>query len=161
MARRRGSLPQQVGVAISPSRILAHDPIAGTVTYTWKTNAEPDITRTATISAVAFLHRFGQHILPPRFHRIRFRGLWSTAHRAEKLHVVQAALNGQAATPPSPPPLPTPVVKDDLCPHCGIGHYHRDPDFRLRPTRTERRRTLARIRIEARSVTPVRATIPA
>ena len=142
-------------VAICPSRILAHDPVAGTVTYTWTTNAEPDIARTATISAVAFLRLFGQHILPPRFHRIRFRGLWSTAHRAGKLRLVQTAL-GRRVTQASPPPPP--VRKHDLCPQCGQGHYHRIPQFPGRPTRSERRRTLARIRAEARTITPVRAT---
>lgn len=76
-------------VAISPQRVTAYDPATGLVTYTWATNAAPDVTCTATIPAIDFLTRFAQHILPPGFQRIRFRGLWCTAHRATKLRVAQ------------------------------------------------------------------------
>ena len=143
-------------VALSPKRVLAHDPVAATVTYTWTTNADPGTHHQATISALEFLRLFGQHVLPPRFQRIRFRGLWSTAHRRTKLNVVQAALRINA--PPAPAPLPPPALKQDLCPHCGVGHYQRVPGIRSRPTRAQRRTKLAAIRAEARSVTPVRAT---
>jgi hypothetical protein len=141
-------------VAISPQRIIARDRQAGTVTYTWSTNAEPDRSHTATIPARQFLLLFAQHVLPPGFQRIRFRGLWSTAHRSSKLHVVQAALaNGLGP----PPPLPPPVPRRDICPHCGVGHYQRVPGIRSRPAPAERRRILAELRREARFVTPVRA----
>jgi hypothetical protein len=143
-------------VAISPQRILAHDPVAGTVTYTWTTNAEPDRARTATIPAKDFLKLFAQHILPPGFHRIRFRGLWSTAHRNTKLRVVQKALNLLFPSPLSPPP-PQPDPKRDLCARCGLGHYQRIPGLRSRPSPADRRRILEEIRSEARSGTPVRA----
>jgi hypothetical protein len=146
-------------VAISPKRILAHDPKEGTVTYGWTTNAEPDTARQATIPAVEFLARFAQHILPPRFQRIRFRGLWSTAHRATKLRVVQQALAITAAPPtkPSPPTEP----RRDLCVTCGLGHYHRLPGPCPRPTYAERRRTLALIRKARRNAAPVEATTAA
>jgi hypothetical protein len=144
-------------VAISPKRILAHDPEAGTVTYTWTTNAQPDTARSATINAVEFLRLFGQHILPPRFHRIRFRGLWSTAHRQGKLRVVQAHL-AHLGTSPRSPPVPPPDPQQEVCPHCGIGHYHPVPGSRDRPTRDRRKKTLAEIRAQARAATPGRDT---
>lgn len=141
-------------VAISPKRILAHDRHAGTVTYTWTTNKEPDRPQQATIPAVEFLRRFAQHILPPRFQRIRFRGLWSTAHRATKLQTVQRHLNAVPApkigddTPPPPDPRM-------LCPCCGQGHYQRRPGPCPRPSARDRRTVLARLRQELRTTTPM------
>ena len=146
-------------VAISPKRILAHDPQAGTVTYTWTTNAKPNTVQQATLPAVEFLARFAQHILPPRFQRIRFRGLWSTAHRATKLQVVQQALAINRA--PLPPPSPPPEPRRDLCATCGLGHYHRMLGPCTRPSQSERRRIIALIRNARRTATPVEATTAA
>jgi hypothetical protein len=155
-------------VAISPSRILAHDPDAGTVTYTWRTNRDPGTPQQATISARDFLHRFAQHVLPPRFMRIRFRGLWSTAHRASKLLVVQRALDGNTAAPATPDPtaaVPPPDPPGAPCPACGQGHYHRVPGPCPRPPRRLRRRTLNSLRsawrLARHTPNPVEAVIPA
>jgi len=96
----------------------AHLRAAGLVTYTWATNAAPDVTCTATIPATEFLRRFARHILPPGFHRIRFRGLWCTAHRATKLHVVQRwfAMHRPLPPPPAPPAAPPErPLGDDPC----------------------------------------------
>ncbi len=152
-------------VAISPTRILAHDPVAGTVTYTWTTNAQPDAPQQATISAVDFLARFAQHILPARFHRIRFRGLWATAHRENGLRAAQAQLTTRiTATPPTPPELsafdPDPDRHATPCPCCQRGHYRRIPGSATRPPRSQRRQLLATIRMERRQ-TPAEATISA
>jgi hypothetical protein len=144
-------------VAISPQRITAYDPIAGTVTYTWRTNAAPNEPQSATIDAVEFLHRFAQHILPPRFQRIRFRGLWSTAHRRTKMHIVRLALGQRTPPPPTPLPPPTPTP----CPVCGLGHYQRIREPRPRQPPGERRRILAALRRIRRTATPVETTIPA
>lgn len=95
-------------VAISPRRVTAYDPTTGLVTYTWATNAAPDVTCTATIPAADFLVRFAQHILPPGFQRIRFRGLWCTAHRATKLRVAQLWFTTNRR---SPPPTTTPRMR--------------------------------------------------
>jgi len=156
-------------VAISPKRILAHDPIAGTVTYTWTTNAEPDRPQQATLPVAAFIRLFAQHILPPRFQRIRFRGLWSTATRATKLHLVQRHLGG-CPQPPPPSPSPTPATPanqqpeapDDpyRCPCCGIGTYQRQPGPCPRPSPHQRRTILMRLRQGLRA-TPHGATTTA
>lgn len=146
-------------VAISPKRILAYHRETGTVTYTWRTNADPDTPQEATIPATEFLCRFAQHILPPRFQRIRFRGLWSTAHRATKLQVVQRALGVRTPPPPNPPPPPS---ERNACLICGRGHYHRTPGPCPRPSPAKRRRMLQRLRIAARHTqTPTEVTIPA
>jgi hypothetical protein len=154
-------------VAISPGRITAYDPVAGLVTYTWSTNAEPGIVRTATLPAVDFLQRFAQHILPPRFHRIRFRGLWSTAHRAAKLHVAQQWFATRTTVPPAPPappaPPPEPPTVDDpcICTTCGLGRWRIVPGSWQRPPAAERRRLLAEARTLRRTQAPVEAAIPA
>jgi hypothetical protein len=130
--------------AVSPKRVT-YDRAAGTATLTWRSNAEPDRQQQTTMSAVDFLLAFARHILPPRFQRIRFRGLWSTAHRATKLAVVQAALAEGQPQPASSPP-PSLELRRDLCPTCGLGHYQRIPGACPRPAPKERRRILAGIR---------------
>lgn len=138
-------------VAISPRRILAHDRAAGTVTYGWATNREPDRPQRATLDAVDFLRRFAQHILPPRFQRIRFRGLWSTAHRRTKLDVVRRAL----AAPPVEPPARSQPRDPDPCPICRVGHYHRVPGPCPRPPPALRRSVLRQLRSILRATTPM------
>lgn len=134
--------------AVSPGRVT-YDRPAGLVTLHWKANATPDVPRETTMTATAFLRRFAQHILPPRFHRIRFRGLWCTAHRATKLDLARRLMGVQtglaigaagAASPPFQPP------EGDLCTRCGRGHYQRLPGPVQRPRSIERRRLLAEIR---------------
>lgn len=143
-------------VAISPSRIKAHDPKAATVTYTWTTNAEPDQPQEATIPAAEFLRRFLQHILPPRFQRIRFRGLWSTAHRETKLRLVQRHLKARPIPPVSPPVVPPPDPRY-RCTCCGIGTYQRTPGPCPRPSAQVRRRLLETIRAGLRTQAPLEA----
>lgn len=154
-------------VAISPRRVTAYDPATGMVTYTWATNARPDVTRTATIPAVDFLHRFAQHILPPGFQRIRFRGWWSTAHRKTKLRVAQQwfASHRPTALPPltAPEPSSTKAQSDDpgLCTTCKRGRWRLLAGTWDQPTAPQRRELLRLLRIERRTQTPTKATIPA
>lgn len=150
-------------VAISPHRVTAYDAATGQVTYTWSTNAAPDVTCTATISAADFLARFAQHILPPGFQRIRFRGLWCTAYRATKLRVVQAwfAANRTAAPPP-PEPTERPLDTDPCrCTTCGLGRWKLVPGTWQRPTAADRRRLLEQLRHLRRTQTPVEAATSA
>jgi len=151
-------------VALSPARILAHDPQAGTVTYTWTTNARPDTPQQATLSSVDFLARFAQHILPARFQRIRFRGLWATAHRTAGLRAAQTLLTTTQpptlADPGDPNPGDDPDRHTTPCPCCNRGHYRRIPGSATRPPRPERRRLLHAIRQERRRA-PREATIVA
>jgi hypothetical protein len=143
-------------VAISPQRVTAHDAAAGTVTYTWATNAQPKRPQQATLSAVEFLARFAQHILPARFQRIRFRGLWATAHRRDGLHRAQElAARARPATPPSVPAPPDDAVVDPdahatpcLC--CHRGHYRRLPGTATRPPPAQRHLALQALRQERR-----------
>lgn len=146
--------------AVSPKRVT-YDRDAGTATLTWSANATPDQVQTTTLPAAEFIARFARHILPPRFHRIRFRGLWSTAHRATKLNAARPAV-AAAARPldPEPPTLP-PEPHRDRCQVCGVGHYHRIPGPCSRPPRRERHRLLALIRAGALPPTHCEATTAA
>ena len=151
-------------VAISPKRIIAHDPAAndgaGRVTWTYRTNAEPDVPREVIQTGTEFLASFVQHILPPRLVRIRFRGIWSTAHRRTKLHRARAWLVEQqgGAQPPSPPPpapaTPPPIDPRRRCHACGQGSYQRIPGPCPRPTRAQRRILLAELRRQERTGPP-------
>ena len=57
--------------AISNARILSMDDTH--VTFRWKDRVS-DQWRTERVERVEFLQRFLQHILPKRFHRVRFMG---------------------------------------------------------------------------------------
>jgi len=156
-------------VAISPRRITAHDPAAnagaGSVTWTYATNADPDRTQIRVATGIDFLAAFAQHILPPRLVRIRFRGLWCTAHRRTKLDCARAWLLAQqpqaspepATPPPSPsatelPPEPDPRRR---CSTCGLGSYQRLPGTCPRPNRRERGQLLTAIRAQERTAAAV------
>jgi hypothetical protein len=149
-------------VAISPKRITAHDPTAndgaGRVTWTYCTNAKPDVERTCIQTGAEFLAAFAQHILPPRLVRIRFRGLWSTAHRRTKLDSARRWLiQQQGGAPPQPPPPPQPAPPIDprrQCQACGHGTYQRIPGPCPRPTRAQRRSLLAELRRQERTGPP-------
>ena len=143
-------------VACGPGAIVAHDADAGAVTYRWRTNDAPSRERRATVPAIHFLRRFLQHVPPPGFHRIRFQGLWATAHRATKLRIVQRHL----ADGPPPQAAPIPEPEPTPCPVCGRGHFRRDPGPCPRPRPAERQRYLALIRFSANATQPEHAAAP-
>lgn len=130
--------------AVSPGRV-SYDAATATATLAYRSNAEPDRPQQTIMPAVDFLKLFVQHILPPRFQRIRFRGLWCTAHRAAKLEVARAALQASGRCLEIPPMLPR-ELKGDRCQVCGLGTYHRLPGPVRRPSRRDRGRLLRRIR---------------
>lgn len=71
-------------IAISNSRILAYD---GTdVTFRYKDRADRNNVKTRTLSGPIFARRFLQHVLPPRFVRIRHYGLLAARRRKDLAH---------------------------------------------------------------------------
>jgi hypothetical protein len=98
-------------VAISNHRLLAFD--GDHVTFQWKDYAHGDQRRTMTLSAMEFLRRFVQHILPRGFVRIRQSGFLAN---------------------PCPPPA---------CPSLGPCSPHRRRRHRLTQRRRRRRHRLA------------------
>jgi Putative transposase len=151
-------------VAISPSRVTAYDAEKDQVTFHWKDYAQGGHQENLTLSSAEFLQRFAQHIPPPRFVRIRFRGLWCTAHRKTKLAIVQAhflARGGSTTMTAPPTPPPDPAIPDhQRCSACGIGCYHRIPgDYRL--PRKDRRRLIRELIARRRTTTPEGVATPA
>ena len=109
-------------VAISNHRLLAFD--GNQVTFQWKDYAHGDQRRTMTLSAMEFLRRFVQHILPRSFVRIRQSGFLANTCRTARIALVRTLLASPApvaplapaSAPVTPPPDPGALW---ACPRCG------------------------------------------
>jgi len=102
-------------VAISNHRLRAFD--GERVTFQWKDYAHGDHSRTMTLSAMEFLRRFIQHLLPRGFVRIRHFGYLASACRTARLALARTLLA-------QPVPLPLDNTADPpaahwACPQCG------------------------------------------
>jgi Putative transposase len=85
--------------------------------------------KTLALPTQACIRRFLPHGLPQGFHKVRYDGRWSPAHRA-LLHRVPLGLAGWAPTPSPAAPEPAPCADDryppplragQTCPHGGHG----------------------------------------
>ena len=112
-------------VAISPRRLLALDPEAGTVSFAYKDYAQGARRRTMTLTVREFLRRFALHLLPERFTKIRHYGLLANRGRQERVARVRAAL---APLAPTSTAIPSALdharttgenQPERVCPHCG------------------------------------------
>ena len=102
-------------VAISNHRLLAFD--GELVTFRWKDYAHGNKQRKMTLTAVEFLRRFTQHILPQGFVRIRHFGFLANRCRTELLALSQQLL---PRTPSErAPSIATSADPAWSCPHCG------------------------------------------
>ena len=99
-------------VAISNHRIKEVN--ADTVTFSYKDYCKAGITKQMTLSNDEFVRRFAQHILPPRFVRIRHYGILSSSWKRGKLQ----ALQQQLKVPITNTPIKTLLRK---CPCCKTG----------------------------------------
>jgi hypothetical protein len=109
-------------VAISNHRLLAFD--GDHVTFHWKDYAHDHQRRTMTLSAMEFLRRFVQHILPRGFVRIRQSGFLANTCRTARVTLARTVI----ATPSPPAPatnltgsttVETPTRATWACPRCG------------------------------------------
>ena len=99
-------------VAISNHRLIAFD--GERVTFQWKDYARGHQWRTMTLTAMEFLRRFVQHVLPRGFVRIRQSGYLASACRTARLVLARRLLQRPAPsahTPSTPPAW--------HCPRCG------------------------------------------
>ena len=106
-------------VAISNHRLRAFD--GERVTFQWKDYAHDNQWRTMTLSAMEFLRRFVQHILPRGFVRIRQSGFLANTCRTARVALARTLL-ARAARPPSRRrrrATETPTVATWACPRCG------------------------------------------
>lgn len=110
-------------VAITNSRLEHVDDQR--VIFRYRDNRTQEMRR-ATLSGVEFLHRFLQHVLPQRFTKVRYFGLWSRTRRRDLDHarrllgvssgdrVAASALATSDTLPAAPPAAPS-------CPFCHAG----------------------------------------
>jgi predicted RNA-binding Zn-ribbon protein involved in translation (DUF1610 family) len=109
-------------VAISNHRLLAFD--GEHVTFAYKDYAHGDARRTMTLTAMEFLRRFVQHILPRGFVRIRQSGFLANTHRTARVALARSVL--ATSSPPAPAPVATGSTITETetramwaCPRCG------------------------------------------
>jgi len=101
-------------VAISNSRLLSLRD--GQVSFQWRDYRDGQ-TKVMTLSAVEFLRRFLQHILPAGFVKIRHFGFLANRCRRNKLAQCRELLSCIQDTPSVRPPCKAKRV----CPVCGVG----------------------------------------
>src|SRR5262249_49058459 len=77
-------------VAISNSRLL--ELRDGRVTFRYQDYADTQRPKTMTLDADDFLRRFGRHVLPGGFVKVRHYGLLANRHRAERLALCRRLL---------------------------------------------------------------------
>ena len=118
-------------VAISDARIRNIE--NGSVTYTWRDRADNNIEKPDTIPVEEFTKRFCYHILPERFHKIRYGGWMSAARRKQTLAAIREAIG---ATPPEATAheRTDQAIDITLCPHCSKGHLQKTA-IRILPCR--------------------------
>ena len=108
-------------VAISNHRLLTFD--GDHVTFSYKDYAHGDQRRTMTLTAMEFLRRFVQHILPRGFVRIRHSGFLANTCRAARLALAHTLLAtppmSPAATDTAAPATEAPTRTTWACPRCG------------------------------------------
>lgn len=112
-------------VAISPRRLLALEAEAGRVEFAYRDYREEGRAKRMRLEVGEFLRRFGLHILPERFAKIRHYGLLANRGRQQRVAQIQAVLAASVA-PTAAGGLPaqrwTGAGADPeqwVCPHCG------------------------------------------
>jgi hypothetical protein len=102
-------------VAISNRRLRKLE--NGNLTFSYKESATDQV-KHCTVTAAEFIRRFLQHVLPPRFIKVRYYGLLSPSHRrqfaqARKLLAPKPLLEAPKKLAPAPASAAL------RCPNCG------------------------------------------
>jgi hypothetical protein len=108
-------------VAISNTRLIAHDERGVTFRYKDYRADGPARRKVMTLAADEFIRRFMLHILPKGFHRIRHYGLFASTGRAANIARLRELLGSAPpaeinATPSQDEPAETVLPP---CPCCG------------------------------------------
>ena len=107
-------------IAIANSRL--EQVTADDVTFRYRDNRTQEVRR-VTLTGVEFLDRFLRHVLPRGCAKVRYYGLWSAAHRADRTRA-RTLLTALAliATPQLPASSSTSSrAEAPQCPHCRVG----------------------------------------
>lgn len=121
-------------VAISNDRIVAADD--GSVAFRYKDYRQPHLMKVLSLPAVEFVRRFLLHVLPRRFSKIRYFGIFANRQRAGNIDLCRSLLPpapdpapcAPGSLPASASPQPTDTITLDtrrLCPLCGSAHFVR------------------------------------
>ena len=102
-------------VAISNNRLRQLE--NGNLTFSYKESATDQL-RHSTLTAEEFIRRFLQHVLPPRFIKVRYYGLLSPAHR-QLLQKARQLLSNTTSKLKRADLKPTHPLAPLSCPHCG------------------------------------------
>jgi hypothetical protein len=102
-------------VAISNNRLRSLQ--QGAVTFSYKESATHQLKR-CTLTAQEFIRRFLQHVLPPRFIKVRYYGLLSPAHRL-LLQQARQLLSASSRNLKSQDLKTSHSLALLSCPHCG------------------------------------------
>jgi hypothetical protein len=102
-------------VAISNNRLLKLE--HGNVTFAYKESATDQL-KSAKVTAAEFIRRFLQHVLPPRFIKVRYFGLLSPRNRQllQRARQLLAAATGKVKSEDLKLIEPLAALR---CPHCG------------------------------------------
>lgn len=103
-------------VAISNHRLRKLE--QGNVTFSYKESATEQV-KHCTVSSHEFIRRFLQHVLPPRFIKVRYYGLLSPAQR-QLLQKARQLLRTTSSKLNSKDVKPTEPLVVLLCPHCRL-----------------------------------------
>jgi hypothetical protein len=107
-------------VALHPRRLLATD--ATSVTFAYKDYADGSRPKTMTLGTAEFVRRFGLHILPERFVKIRHYGLLGNRQKQTRLARARELLGTAPSLEPKPLPellrATTTERPSACCPFC-------------------------------------------
>jgi len=113
-------------IAISNHRLLSID--NGKVRFQWRDYRQQGRQKVLELSAHEFIRRFLMHIVPPRFHRIRYYGLLAPRFRQQRLELCRDLLGMPQPEPQDEAPADyqqryQDLVDEDVlsCPECGEG----------------------------------------
>jgi Putative transposase len=79
-------------VALSNHRLKAYDSVNEIVTFEYKDYADEGKKKEMSLETAEFIRRFAQHIVPPKFRRIRHYGFLSNAAKGKVLAKARASL---------------------------------------------------------------------
>lgn len=103
--------------AIANSRIVSSD--VDTVTFSYKDYRDNNKQKNKTVTAMEFIDRFLQHVLPPGFHRMRFAGYLANCKRSKNLKLIHKLRNTSYCSNPyrkmNTVELMKEIYKIDIC----------------------------------------------
>jgi hypothetical protein len=110
-------------VAITNRRILSMDD--GQIRFRYKDSRE-GLWKTMTLPVQEFIRRFLQHVLPRRFHKVRYYGIFSPSnhHLLERARELLTGIGEDEKRSSADEPITaeSPRVQPMLCPVCKTGH---------------------------------------